>query len=142
MKTIIENGIELYEVRPGVYESDPKGNITYRKVFPGEIIKARRQDLKMTQQELADRIGVNIGTISRYESGNIETIAYERRQQIASALDCTIDYLDAYTDNPHETLQFPKHDAQSERILAYFNRLAPDQKAAVEAIMKSMVQEE
>lgn len=142
MKTIIENGIELYEVRPGVYESGPKGNLTYRKVFPGEIIKARRQDLKMTQQELADLIGVNIGTISRYESGNIETITYERRQQIAAALDCTIDYLYAYTDNPHESLQSPKHDAQTERIMAYFNRLAPDQKAAVEAIMKSMVQEE
>ena len=96
----------------------------------------------MSQQELADRIGVNIGTISRYESGHIETISWERKQQFAAALNCTTDYLDAFTDDPYESLQHPTYDGQTERAMALFRRLAPNQKAAVEAIMKSMVQEE
>lgn len=141
MKQIIVNGTILYEVRPGVYESAGPG-VILREHNTGEIIKARRQELKMTQQNLADKIGVNIGTISRYESGKIETMTYERESQFAEALDCTIDYLDAFVDDPHESLRSPEFDGQTKRIIAYFSRLSPDQKAAVEAIMKSMVQEE
>lgn len=141
MKEIIKEGLVLREVRPGVYEGTDNG-VTYRELYPGEIIKGRRQELKMTQQELADRIGVNIGTISRYESGYIENISLERKQQFAVALNCTVDYLDALTDNPLEALERAEYDEQTERAVRLFRRLAPDQKAAVEAIMKSMVQEE
>lgn len=141
MKQIIVNGTVLYEVRPGVYESAGPG-VILREHNTGEIIKARRQELKMTQQNLADKMGVNIGTVSRYESGKIESITYEREKQFADALNCTIDYLDAFVDDPHESLRSPEYDGQTKRVIAYFNLLTQEQKAAVEAIMKSMVQEE
>lgn len=139
MKELIRANMVLHQIRPGVYE-DESG--TYREWFFGEIVKDRRQQLKMTQQELADRIGVNIGTVSRYESGKIAKPSLERKQQFAKALDCTVDYLDSFTDNPHESLYRPEKDQETERIMALFSRLSPDQKAAVEAIMKTMVLEE
>ena len=141
MKTIMRNGMVLYEDRPGVYSTHSESGANYIEYYTGEIIKARRNELKLSQQQLADRVGVNIGTISRYESGKIETVSHERLQQLAKALDCTIDYLHARTDDPHESFT-TEYDPQTERVMEYFKRLSPDQKTAVEAIVKTMVQEE
>ena len=55
MKQIIVNGTVLYEVRPGVYESAGPG-VILREHNTGEIIRARRQELKMTQQNLHYRL--------------------------------------------------------------------------------------
>ena len=137
MKTIIRNGMELHEIRPGVYECNENG-IEYRYINTGEIIKARRQDLKMSQQELADRIGVNIGTISRYESGKIETVSIERKKMIADALDCTEDYLDALVEDPHESLG-SEWSQQEIDLVELFRDLSSDQRAAILTMMKGMV---
>lgn len=40
----------------------------------GNRIKQRRKELGLTMQELAEKIGLNISTISRYESGKIEKV--------------------------------------------------------------------
>ena len=136
----VKKGMAL--VRPGVYEEKTDSGVTYREYFVGEIIADRRKQLKMSQQELADKVGVNRSTISRYESGTYKKISYKMLGQIAEALDMTEDYMWAITDDPHEALERAGHDEQTERAVRLFRRLAPDQKAAVEAIMKSMVQEE
>ncbi len=129
--------MELHEIRPGVYECNENG-IEYRYINTGEIIKARRQDLKMSQQELADRIGVNIGTISRYESGKIETVSIERKKMIADALDCTEDYLDALVEDPHESLG-SEWSQQEIDLVELFRDLSSDQRAAILTMMKGMV---
>lgn len=38
-----------------------------------DLIKLRRLELDMTMKELAAKVGVSEGTISRWESGDIET---------------------------------------------------------------------
>jgi len=129
--------MELHEIRPGVYECNKNG-IEYRYINTGEIIKARRHDLKMSQQELADRIGVNIGTISRYESGKIETVSIERKKMIADALDCTEDYLDALVEDPHESLG-SEWSQQEIDLVELFRDLSSDQRAAILTMMKGMV---
>ncbi len=137
----MEKKNEMTMVRPGVYEEATGSNLTFREVYVGEIIADRRKQLKMSQQELADKVGVNRSTISRYESGTYKKISYKMLDQIAQVLDMTDDYLWARTDDPHESLQ-NEYDDETERAIALFRRLSPDQKAAVETIMKSMVQEE
>lgn len=55
----------------------------------GERIKARRIQLNMTADELADIIGVSRSTMFRYEKGAIEKIPYLRLMDIAKALRTT-----------------------------------------------------
>ena len=51
-----------------------------------DIIRKARKEKGITQQELAERIGVNRATISKYESGQI-SIPFAQFMEIASALE-------------------------------------------------------
>jgi len=52
-----------------------------------DILKQRRLDLNLTMKELADRIGVSEGTVSRWESGNIANMKRNMVTAYARALD-------------------------------------------------------
>lgn len=62
-------------------------------------MRARRQVQDMTQQELADLSGVNLMMVNRYENGHILP-SIESLLAIAHALDVSVDYLVAATDDP------------------------------------------
>ena len=51
-----------------------------------DILKNRRLELHMTMKELADKVGVSEGTISRWESGDIENMRRDKISVLASAL--------------------------------------------------------
>ncbi len=61
----------------------------------GENVKKRREELKMTQEQLAEKVGVSFQMISHVERGRKVPTIYLARD-IASALDCTLDDI---TDN-------------------------------------------
>lgn len=128
-------------IRPGVYSRTVNG-IELRTWDTGIIIADRRVKMHISQEVLAEATGLNRSSISRYETGTAKKIPYDVLEKIARTLNCTIDYLQARTDDPHESLQYPDYDEQIERAMALYKRLSPDQKTAVETIMKSMVQEE
>jgi transcriptional regulator with XRE-family HTH domain len=52
-----------------------------------ELIKMRRLELNMTMKELAQKIGVSEGTISRWESGDIENMKRDKIAALARALE-------------------------------------------------------
>lgn len=56
------------------------------------VLKLRRQR-KMSQQELAQRVGVNQSFISKIESGEQTKPNAETLKGLARALGCTTDYL-------------------------------------------------
>lgn len=56
-------------------------------------IKARRLELGMTGEALAQKIGVSKTTIYRYENGDIEKIPLNSLEPIANALNTTVAYL-------------------------------------------------
>ena len=58
----------------------------------GEKIKKIRKEKKMTQPELAKRIGVSVPTLQRYENGVTELKA-SMLNKIADALDVNFDIL-------------------------------------------------
>lgn len=73
-------------------------------------IKELRKKNKMTQKEVADKIGVSISVISRYESGDIIP-SKERLEEIAKALNVTaeeieFDIMPEIEHNTRETKQF------------------------------------
>jgi transcriptional regulator with XRE-family HTH domain len=58
----------------------------------GTLIRERRQDLGLTQEELADRIGGSVrqAEISRLEAGHVALPRRERLEAIATALEVSI----------------------------------------------------
>lgn len=72
----------------------------------GERIKNKRKELKLTQDELAKKIGLKGGTISKYELDEI-SIPASNLKLIASVLGVSTDYLLGNTSiiNPKEHLE-------------------------------------
>lgn len=58
----------------------------------GERIKKLRKDLSLTQQQLADKVGVTYIQIGRYET-NKSNASADVLQKISSALNTTTDFL-------------------------------------------------
>lgn len=52
----------------------------------GELIRDKRMLLELSQQELADKIGVSKSAISRYESGSIGNMGLDKAQALVKAL--------------------------------------------------------
>ena len=50
------------------------------------ILKERRKELKLTMLQVAQRVGVSEGTISRWESGNIANMRRDRIAKLAEVL--------------------------------------------------------
>lgn len=67
----------------------------------GFKIKERREELKMTQEELAQKSGVSRQTISSIENGKYENALVGTLAAIANALDTTVDKI-FYPDCPND----------------------------------------
>lgn len=57
----------------------------------GINIKDRREELKMTQEQLAIKSGVSRQTISSLETGKYDNVLMSTLAAIAAALDTTVD---------------------------------------------------
>lgn len=113
------------ERRPGVYDIyDNAGDCVETIVNTGEIIKARRKELRMTQQQLADAIGTHKATISRYESGYIDKLPAETLTPIARALQCSPLFLIGVDPIPGEE-ELAKMYAEREEIIEAYE-MAPE----------------
>lgn len=64
----------------------------------GERIKARRQELNMSAEQLAEKIGVSPATIYRYENGGIRHMGTDKLAIIADALSIEPKYLMGWKD--------------------------------------------
>lgn len=77
----------------------------------GKRIFAKRNEVKMSQQQLADALHVSKSTISRYESGDIDKIPSNHILTLAKVLKTTSAYLlgsndDAIHEKPEEKYGF------------------------------------
>lgn len=61
----------------------------------GEKVKFRRQDLGISQERLAEMLGVSYGQVQRYENGK-NKLNVENIQLIAEALSVPVSYFFAY----------------------------------------------
>lgn len=64
----------------------------------GERIKARRLQIGLTVDQVADRIGKNRATVYRYESNDIEKFPLDILPPLAKVLNTTPAYLMGWTD--------------------------------------------
>lgn len=76
----------------------------------GLRVKKLRQSLDLTQQELANKIGIGQSTIGQIESGRNKSIKPEKLLQLANALNTTSEYLIYGNDepiNPKKAIEMP-----------------------------------
>lgn len=59
----------------------------------GQRIKAKRKELKLSAEELGERLGKDRSTIYRYEKGDIENLPLDILEPIAEALHTTPQFL-------------------------------------------------
>jgi len=93
----------------------------------GEKIKARRVELKMTTEELGEKIGVQRSAISKYEKGRVELKA-KQIQAIAKALDVLpVDLLDDIDQNLNN---------DEERLITAYRQASDEIKGAALAMLE------
>ena len=97
----------------------------------GEKIKARREELNMTTEELGRLIGVQRSAVSKYEKGRVD-LKIKQIQAIAKALDVPPVYL-LPDDNP---------DEEQILITAYWNADPTFRKAALDILLANPMKKE
>lgn len=84
-------------------------------------IKERRIAMGLTQEELAEKVGLQKSAIAKYENGRVENIKRSTIQNMANILHCKPSYLLAFDEEPI--------------IMSYYNKLnALGQKTATEHV--------
>lgn len=83
----------------------------------GERIKARRKELNLSVDEVADKLGKNRATIYRYESDEIENLPVTVLEPLAKILNTTPSYLMGW-DKIEEDYNFSTHLSST-----YYNSL-------------------
>lgn len=77
-----------------------------------DLIKLRRLELDMTMKELAAKVGVSEGTISRWESGDIANMKRDKIAALAKALEVPPAVLMDWEEYDAEQLQKNKEAKQ------------------------------
>ena len=66
-----------------------------------ERIKERRKIMGYTQEELADKLGLQKSAIAKYENGRVENIKRSVIERMANVLECSPTYLMGWGDSSH-----------------------------------------
>ena len=82
------------------------------------IIKRRRLELGLTLREVAKALGVAEGTVSRYESGDIQNMGIDKIEALSRVLNCSPGYLMGW-----EEIKTPAYTSDEEAILDKFRKL-------------------
>lgn len=95
-------------------------------------IKARREELGMSAEELGEKIGKAKTTIYRYESGYIEKVPTTVLEDIASALNVSAAYLMGWAEHDESIL---RQLTDKEIALVFAYRKNPSMQDAVDRLL-------
>lgn len=70
------------------------------------VLKARRKDLGLTLNDIAQQMGVSEATVQRWESGNIKSLRQGRIAKLASILNVSPSVLMGWDDLPSDTIPY------------------------------------
>ena len=113
----------------------------------GQRIKARRKELGMSADKLAECLGKDRSTVFRYEKGDIENLPLDILEPIAQALNTTPSYLMGWDEqiesNPIEMAE--RHfemitDADLNELYDEFRLLDAREKKIVKDLVHSLAQ--
>lgn len=93
----------------------------------GERIRARRKELGITADILAENIGVSRSTVFRWENGFIEKLPIDKLVPIARVLQTTVGYLMGWDENKQIPASGAK-DGYEKEAIQYFESLPENRK--------------
>lgn len=95
-----------------------------------ERIKARRKELELSADTVADALGVSRATVYRYESQDIEKLPTTVLESLSKVLCCSPGYLMGWEDSPNITYKqdFPLSDLEKD-IIRKFRNLSNGERA-------------
>ena len=113
-----------------VYKS--KGS---EKMNVGHRMKQRRKELKLSADDVAEKIGVNRSTVFRYEKGDIEKLPIEILEPLSEILRTTPQHLMGWEDDPdiipiynelerprqQKVYNFAEHELEEQRLEEEYN---------------------
>lgn len=79
-----------------------------------ELVSTRRLQLKLTMEELGNKVGVSKATVQRWESGEITNVRRDKIAKLAQALEVTPAYLMGWEDTKNDL-------SISDRLNKYIN---------------------
>lgn len=97
-----------------------------------ELIKAKRLEFGYTQKELANLIGVNVATVSRWETGDIASMKLDAIKKVASILKIPTDVIMGW-DTPEELKDDEYYLQQEAREYAEYARTNPEVRVLFDA---------
>lgn len=91
----------------------------------GKRIKARRKQLGLSAEQVAERMGVSPATVYRYESNYISNMKIDKISPIAKVLNTSEAFLMGWTNNPNpiEKLSITVNE---QNLLSAYRSLNPD----------------
>lgn len=95
------------------------------KIKVGMNIQEYRKRAEMTQKELADKLGLSEGNISKYEAGDIKRVDIEMVMQIASVLSCDPNDITGWKDEG-SSIQFNIDEIDLIEKYRYISEYSPE----------------
>lgn len=106
-----------------------------------DLIRTRRKELKLSQKQVADYVGVSEATLSRWESGNIANMKRSRIAALAKILEISpslivgdADYIEAGLGSEKKEPVAPEGAELCEkdkRLIEWFRSLPPGKQKAI-----------
>ena len=110
----------------------------------GKRIRAAREALNLTQEDVAKKVGVAIQTIYKYETEIVTNIPLNKLEKIADALQTTPAYLMGWSDRPQNTNK-PGEAELEEDVIMYHRdgrtvrkKMSKETKAAITAMLDTL----
>ncbi|EJR59500.1 MULTISPECIES: helix-turn-helix domain-containing protein [Bacillus cereus group] len=101
----------------------------------GQRLKDLRREKKLTQQDIADVLGIEKSNISRFESGK-QSLSSENIIKTAKYFDVSVDYIlgisDYKTINKKKEEQIPKDVV---KLIKKINTLSPEKRQLIESLI-------
>jgi transcriptional regulator with XRE-family HTH domain len=89
----------------------------------GKRIKERRKELKISADELAEKLGKNRATIFRYEKGDIENLPLDILEPIAEILQTTPQYLMGWEEEKPPVNELSEDER---RLIEIYRKISPE----------------
>lgn len=89
-----------------------------------ERIKSRRLALKMTQEELAEKLGVQKSAIAKYENGRVRNIKRSMIEKMSDVLECDPAWLMALDNSEPSVEQQLMKIAEDKQTIEAFWKLS------------------
>ena len=105
----------------------------------GEKIKNRRKYIKMSVEELAEKVGLSKATIYRYEKGDIEKVDTEILASIAKALRTTPAQLMGWDDIPEKEQTIDLKDVLNRTVAFDGHTLDESDAELIKSLLENMV---